>query len=474
MARAKWMIGIALLLVLGTVPPAQAEEPKQAKNIFLMISDGLGFNGWEAAKYHQGQLPYDNDDFTFFGMTTYMKNPRDSDTEDASAGTDGAQENGAGAEQGYDKVKMWSDFDYHRGDIGGDYDITDSAAAATAMYTGTKTYGGAINYGVDGETLKTIAEYAAEQGKSTAAVSSVQFFHATPAAVDAHAESRQNTKDIASEMVHSDLDVIMGGSEDPDLEVDEWKGDARANGFAVVDLGSQWDDLAAGKNVPEKVAGIFSGKTLDGRDNLTLQKMTQGALNVLENNDNGMFMMVEGGAVDWNNHENDIKLMLREQVDFDNSVQEVMTWVDENSDWDESLLIVTSDHECGGIWGPNTVLDNNGTPNDYTDDEIADTWQNVVEGEDGIPVVQYTSGGHTNALVPVWARGAGAELLEGLVDGKDETAAEFWTQFGGSEGWDGSYIDNTDLFTVMHASSTAPEPGTLGLLSISGLLFGLW
>ncbi|MGM0486787.1 MAG: alkaline phosphatase, partial [Planctomycetota bacterium] len=238
-------------------------------------------------------------------------------------------------------------------------------------------------------------------------------------------------------------------------------------------------DLAKDTDVPDKVAGIFSGDTLDGRDNPTLRKMTKGALNVLQKNANGMFMMVEGGAVDWKNHGNDIvnheddmESMLREQEDFDDSVEEVMTWVDENSNWDESLLIVTSDHECGGIWGPDMV-DENGTPN--TDDEGNVIWQNVIDnGKDNLPGVQYTSSGHTNALVPMWARGAGAELLQDLVDGTDEEAKEFWTQFGGEASWDGSYIDNTDLFTVMHASSTVPEPGTLALLGLGALFLGLW
>lgn len=99
MGRAKWVMGVAVLVGWGTVLPLQAEEPQQAKNIFLMISDGMGFNGWEAAKFFQEKpLPYDNDQFEFYGMTTYMKNTHDPQTDALipSAGKDGAEEDWVG------------------------------------------------------------------------------------------------------------------------------------------------------------------------------------------------------------------------------------------------------------------------------------------------------------------------------------------------------------------------------------------
>jgi alkaline phosphatase len=469
---------LALLVLVAFAPTAKAEN---AKNIILMISDGLGFNGWEAAKYYEGSLPYDNSDFTFHGMTTYMNNVRDldtgnmldSDSYDVKS-ADAALHNWQAVPQGYDAGQMWTDFEYHRNNES--YNgFTDSAAAATAMYTGTKTYNSAVSYSVEGQNLKTIAEIAAEQGKATGAVSSVQFSHATPAAVYAHTYYRYNKTEIATQAINSDLDVLMGGDAYVDTEgeypgaVAGFKADAAAMGFNVIDTPQGFTDLASGTNVPSgKVLGTFSGSTLGGRpEGPTLQEMTTGALQVLEQDADGFFLMVEGGAIDWENHANDAADMMREQVDFDNSVEAVMNWIEtEGGGWDENLLIVTSDHETGCIWGPDSgIVDVNGTPDDPSDDEHV--FNPVIDnGEGNLPGMEYYSGGHTNPLVPMWARGAGQDLFDALADESDAQAAAFWTQF--DEGnWDGSYIDNTEIFGVMN--QVVPEPATMTLLALGGL-----
>ncbi|QDU72543.1 alkaline phosphatase [Mucisphaera calidilacus] len=490
MSQFSTKVCVAALLLAG----AAQVEASQAKNVILMVSDGIGFNGWEAARYYQGDLPYDDGSFNFYGCTTFMNNVYDNDegrillSNGEANGTDAANKNWTAVPQGYDQDKMWSDFNYHRGSSSGDYNyFTDSAAAATALYTGTKTYNSAVSYSVEGEELKTFYEYAAEAGKATGSVSSVQFNHATPAAVDAHSFYRYNKDDIAFDMVNSDLDVIMGGDAyvdayqrgDGSWSIDYkdhgngigtpgFKADAVDRGYTVVDTDAAWAALEAGTLVADKVAGIFTGDTLNGRDVPTLEQMTKGALNVLEQDEDGFAMMVEGGAIDWQNHANNVELMMREQVDFDNAVQAVMDWVEANSSWDETLLIVTSDHECGGIWGPNTVIDDKDTGN-HLDDEVNAEWQNVVDNGVGVmPGVQYVSGGHTNALVPLWAKGAGADLFDGMIDGNDPTADAFWTEGQGWD-WNGDYVDNTDVFSVMMQSSGVPEPASLSLLGLASL-----
>ena len=418
-------VSLTLAGVLCTGTAAMGEEAGEpAKNVILMVSDGIGFNGWEAAKYYQGGLPYDNDDFHFYGMTNYNANGIDPETG-----------------LGYDPAKYWSDFEYQH------KNATDSAAAGTSLHTGIKTYSGAINVDVDGNPVPTFAEHVSGMGKATGAVSSVQYNHATPATVAAHNVSRNNYGEIAADMLSSDLDVIMGGdSRAPGAS--QIYTDAANAGFTVIndDNTADWNDLADGDGSfrggakPSKVFGGFSGATLNGREAPTLETMTKGALNVLEQNDDGFYLMVEGGAVDWNNHGNNMSNMLREQVDFDHSVAATMQWIETNSSWDETLLIVTSDHETGAIWGPDE--------GEY--DQVVDN------GVGNMPGHFYNSGSHTNALVPLWARGAGAEKFEYAVDGTDYVAAGFWDQFGGTEGWDGDYVDATDVFAVMTGDVTEP------------------
>ncbi len=79
--------------------------------------------------------------------------------------------------------------------------------------------------------------------------------------------------------------------------------------------------------------------------------MTKGALNVLDNDPDGFFLMVEGGAVDWANHANQLGRLIEEQNDFNNAVDEAIVWIKANGGFEKNLLIVTGDHECGYLTG---------------------------------------------------------------------------------------------------------------------------
>ena len=442
------LLAAALLIVFAALPLARSadQEPSAGpKNVIMMISDGCGYNHVDAANLYQsgrtGVAIYESFPFNA-AMTTYPADGR------------------------YDPDKAWSDFDYVK------KGPTDSAAAATAMSTGVKTYPGAIGVDMEREPVTHLTEVAEELRKATGVVSSVQFSHATPAGFVAHNEARGHYKQIAREMIQkSKVDVIMGcghpefgpdgqRAEKPNYryvggkelwqtlqagraggEVDADHNGKKDDAWSLVEERADFRKLGSGKT-PKRVFGLpRGGSTLQyGRSGKdadepfeaprvetvpTLAEMTSAALNVLDDDPDGMFLMVEGGAVDWASHSNDSARMIEEQIRFNRAVDRVVSWVEENSSWDETLLIVTADHECGYLCP--APEGENDTPWAY--EEV----QNRSTGE--VPGLSWHSGGHTNSLVPIYARGPAVDALRKCLNAIDP-------QFG-------PYLDNTDLPTVI-------------------------
>ncbi|HGJ66859.1 TPA: alkaline phosphatase [bacterium] len=163
----------------------------------------------------------------------------------------------------------------------------------------------------------------------------------------------------------------------------------------------------------------------------TLVEMTKGALNFLHNNPKGFTLMIEGGAVDWACHDNSSARMIEEEIDFNKSVEAVIDWVNQNSNWNETLLIVTGDHECGYLTGPGS-----GPEPDDPNDDIKPVWNPLVNnGAGNLPGMEWHSGNHTNSLIPFFAKGAGASFFATKVAGVDSVR--------------GSYIDNTEIAKVI-------------------------
>jgi alkaline phosphatase len=463
----RFRIAFALLVTfaLCALPFAGAQEikgPPPAKNIILMVSDGAGYNAFDACSYYQyGQL----------GMQVYDEFP-------VRLACTHYMQNDDGTMQSYDPAQMWSDFNYVKGD--NDYKVfTDSAAAATALNSGLKTTKGRVNTDINSTWMTTLAELADVEGMSIGAISSVEFTHATPACVWAHNDSRNNYEDIGIEMIYSSgLDVIMGAGHPlfghngepvaPGTNSYKYVGgqatwDALVNGttgqgWTLIETKADFEALANGTmSPPDRLAGVAQvyqtlqyNRDGSGMGNLittvpTLETMTKASLNVLSLNPDGFYLMVEGGAVDWANHGNDLGRMIEEQIDFNRSVEAVVAWVEANSNWGETLLIVTSDHECGMLWGAGSYIDTNG--NDFYDDgvDVSVDWMPITNnGAGNLPDYQYGSGGHTNALVPLYAKGRGANYFRKLIDGRDFGAKSFWGVIGGF------YVDNTDVFETMN------------------------
>ena len=195
-----------------------------------------------------------------------------------------------------------------------------------------------------------------------------------------------------------------------------------------------------------------------------LATMSKAALNVLSQDKDGFFVMIEGGAVDWMGHGNNMPRYIEEQVDFNAAVDAVIEWVEKNSNWDETLLIVTSDHECGGIWGEGTWTNGEGgaVAAERTDEALEsarfhpdeDKFNDFLAVQDrgvgNMPGYQFSSSNHTNDLVPLWVLGNGGEVFAEYTR-TDLKAKELWGQ---QYSWNGNYIDNTIVFEVMKAALT--------------------
>jgi alkaline phosphatase len=392
------------------------------KNVIFMISDGWGENQIKATNYYMGETQ----EYETFPVATYMSTYH-------GMGTKGSTEI-SDYYTSYNSEKAWTDPEYIN------IDPTDSAPAATAMGTGFKAYDGSINYSTSLLPLETLAEIALRKGKKAGAISTVQFSHATPAAFGAsHNESRNNYAEIANEMLSGGLSVIMGAGH-PDYDNNgqlrsnkEYKyvgGEAtwnslvnnQLNDWNFSDEKSRLEEVADGYNVPDKFVFVAQvAETLqqsrDGDDQSVnfndfntnvpnLVDMTKASLNILnKDNDKGFFIMIEGGAIDWACHANQKGRLIEEQNDFNKSVDAVIEWVEANSNWDETLLIVTGDHETGYLGGVESM--------DLLNSTVIDNGVNVM------PTMKFYSGNHTNQLIPFYAKGAIAENLNDFANNYD-------------------------------------------------------
>lgn len=162
----------------------------------------------------------------------------------------------------------------------------------------------------------------------------------------------------------------------------------------------------------------------------SLETLTRVALNALDDHPEGFFLHVEGGAVDWAMHANQAGRMVEEMIDFKRSVEAVIDWVEAHGGWGRTLLIVTADHDHM-LWGPDA------------DTVPFDPLREVAAGR--LPEYRWLSNGHSNALVPVYARGVGAPMLA--------------SRAGGDDPFYGRYLDQTEIFQVIRAVlAPSPEP----------------
>ncbi|WP_420174218.1 alkaline phosphatase [Luteococcus sp. OSA5] len=438
---------LASLVLVGSLACAGAtadaaprkKAPKAPKNVIVMIGDGMGYNQIAAASLYEKGRAYKQTVGTpgkvreVTGKPQYLHEKFPVQVDMATYSVKGS----------YDPLRAWKDFDYVKANP------TDSAAAATAMATGVKTYNAGLGVDPDGNPVENISERAISMGKAAGSISSVQFSHATPASYVVHNKSRNDYLGIAKQEVASKMTVMMGAGhpayDDNGKKLDKpnykyiGQDDFEAlqqgkKGWSLVEEKADFEKLTKGKT-PKRVFGIAQAATTlqQARDGEAtepydtplnknvpdLATMTKGALNVLDNDPDGFTLMVEGGAIDWAGHANNGARNIEETIDFNKAIVAVDKWVKKNSSWDETLLIVTADHETGYMEGVNA------DPN----------WM-LLRGKKGtMPRQSWYSGDHTNQLVPVYAKGRGSKQLAARAVAGDPVR--------------GKYLDNTDLATLL-------------------------
>ncbi|MFQ6088816.1 MAG: alkaline phosphatase [Candidatus Methanofastidiosia archaeon] len=234
-----------------------------------------------------------------------------------------------------------------------DSEITDSAAAATAMATGYKTNNNMISMSSDGTPLKTILELAKEKGKSTGLVTTTRITHATPAAFAAHNVSRYNEEEILKDYLENEVDVLFGGGLEYFLSGERKDGidyleKFREKGYEV--LRTRNELLSADTSQDAKLLGLFAKSHMsyvfENSSQPTLSEMTKVALERLSKDEDGFLLMIEGGRIDHASHENDALKAIEEILAFDEAVGVAIEFAKSERD---VLLIVTADHETGGL-----------------------------------------------------------------------------------------------------------------------------
>lgn len=265
--------------------------------------------------------------------------------------------------------------------------ITDSAAGGTALSSGQRTYNGAIGVDMDTLAITTILEISKSKGYATGLVSTSSLTDATPASFIAHQPQRKMEEEIAADFIGSGIDIFIGGGrkffvnrKDGRNLLDELKDDK----YLV------FESLADASNVNTGKLAILTAENDNGtypKRGEMLPEATEKAINVLKNNKKGFFLMVEGSAIDWGSHENNTPYVVQETLDFDRAVGKALEFASSNK---ETLVIITADHETGGM----TL-----------------TGGNLDKGEVS---AKFTTDGHTAVMVPVFAYGAGADKFTGV------------------------------------------------------------
>jgi alkaline phosphatase len=270
--------------------------------------------------------------------------------------------------------------------------ITDSGAGATAIACGTKTLNGSVGVNENGLPVRSIVEYAEEHGLSAGLVSTSSITHATPASFIAHQINRDDYEAIAADFLKTEIDIFIGGGKD--------HFSVREDSLNLLDslVKRGYQVVTEIKNInyeAERIAcltaGIHNPSFLDGRGNMFPDAVSSSIL-FLDNKKTGFFLMAEGSQIDWAAHDNNTEGVIAEMLDFDRAVSTAIDFAEKNGN---TLVIVTGDHETGGM----AIIDGS-----------------ISEGK---VTGAFVTEDHTAVMIPVFAFGPGAEKFSGIYENTD-------------------------------------------------------
>lgn len=318
----------AIIMLFSAAGPEKApEEYDQVQNVIYLVGDGMGPLHLEKAKQERN-ISLTMDTFEYIGraQTRSQANP-----------------------------------------------VTDSAAGATALACGVKTFNGYVGVfyydplHVESQP-KSITELCMEKGMMTGIVTSDATSGATPSGFSVHTSSRNNTEDIDTQQMNSDIDLIWGGTSDYVTQEQ-----CEANGFTFVKTYSEMMAVEEGeRSFAQFDNGTWYTEQYDA-ETPTLSQMAVKAIDVLDDTDEGFFLMIEGAHIDKHSHSNLDAEMGEALEEFDRTIAAVLDYAEKDGN---TLVVVTADHETGGI----------------------------VLGDDG--TYSFTQGSHSGADVPLLVYGS--------------------------------------------------------------------
>jgi alkaline phosphatase len=441
-------------------------QNKPPKNIIIMIGDGMGENQIKAGTYYQYGID-EAQNFHKFPVKLFVS------TYAAKAGSKG-EDKDLDWSIGYNTKEAWEKYDWvqnqytcsgasgtaiacgektYNGAIGMDVNkrpienacevakkLNKSAGVVTSVMLSHATPAVFVAHNEHRNNYSAIAKEMLLDSKVDVIIGAGHPYFNHDGEKLAHARTFQYVGDslIWVGLQKGAVEFVVDGKKKTVADID---GDNIPDAWSLVEKKQDLEKIARGSIIPKRLLGVVEvaetfqqrRKTSDDKSYFDgkgqameeayvvpfnknvpdLATVSLAALNTLNKNKNGFFLMIEGGAIDWACHGNQKGRLIEEFIDFAIAVDSVIAWIESNSSWDETLLIITADHETGYLTG--------------VDNEKIKPFDKPIKnnGKGKMPDMQFNSTSHTNTLVPFFAKGAGANLFELLADEIDQKKGKY-------------------------------------------------